>query len=331
MTLLIGTDDGVFRTECCPFEAGDLESVLDGRTTSVRSGTGSTVYATTDEDCYRSDDDGRSWEPLRVPGDDRHVWSVLDTPDALFVGTNDPALYRSTDGGASWSESSGFADLPSRSLWQSPVDPDRARVRTLESDPAESSRVVAGIEAGGVHVGDDEIDEWTDRRSASPDDVHQILAVGADEYLLAAGYLGIDGEETVSIPGGLHRTTDGGESWTRLDADSEHAYIRRVLVHGDTIYYGGSRTGPGSWREEGGTDSALFESSDGGSTFERVSYPGEPRELVLAWTVLDGRVVGGTGGFVGDDDRGRLIGKVEGGGWETVGTVPEDVRALESV
>ena len=333
MALLIGTDEGVFRADDVPFEDGETERVIDGRTTDVlRVADTGNVLAATFDDLYRSRNGGRSWERLGVPGDDRQVWSALATPNAVYAGTDGPALFRSTDEGETWDRLDAFDDLPSKPIWQSPVDPDRARVRTLASPPGHSNRIVVGIEAGGVHVSEDGGKTWTDRRAASPDDVHQLFPLGADEWLLAAGYLGLDGEETVSEPGGVHHTTDAGRSWTRLDDGNEHAYVRGVFAHDGVTYFCGSRTAPGAWRDGNGTDSVLFESTNGGDAFERVSYPGEPRELVMAWTAVDGAVVGGTGGFVttAGDEQGRVIRRADDG-WDTVGSVPGNVHAIESI
>lgn len=333
MALLVGTDAGVFRATDLPVEPDDAERVLEGRTTELkRDGNTDAVFAATTDDLYRSGDEGRTWQPLAVPGADRDVWSVLPTDGTLFAGTNGPALYRSIDGGESWTALSGFLELPSRERWMSPVDPDRARVRTLASPPDVPDRVVAGIESGGVHISDDGGDTWTDRQADSPDDVHHVLALGPEEYLVAAGFLGLGGDERASAPGGLHRTTDAGATWERLDADHEHTYIRRVAVHDGRLYHCGSRTPPPAWRDGNGADAALFEAPSGEDSFERVPYPGEPRELVLAWTTVDGALVGGTGGFVAPDsgERGRLIRRTDGE-WETAGRVPGNVIALETV
>ncbi|WP_227380552.1 hypothetical protein [Haladaptatus halobius] len=56
-------------------------------------------------------------------------------------------------------------------------------------------------------------------------------------------------------------------------------------------------------------------------TFETVSYPGEPAEVVLAWTVVDGDVVAGT-------NNGRLINRDSDGAWTDAGQVPAGIRLL---
>ena len=351
MTLVIGTDEGVFRAADLPVGADGVEPVLDcGSVTAVRRFEhASEVYVAAASGAYRSADGGRTWEDLGVPAGDRYwysgdreVWSVLAAADGtLYAGTNDPVLYRSTDDGETWAELRGFRTLPSRGAWESPRDPHRARLRVLEPIPGRRGHLLAGIEAGGIHVSTDAGETWTDRRAESPtDDIHQVLPLDPDVWLAVTGYLDLHFEHLgfghAVGPGGLYRTRDGGETWTRLDAGSEHAYIRRVFVHDGTLFYCGATEAPPAWAA-GDHEAALFESTDFGRTAERVPYPGAPHEVIDAWTVHDGAVVCGAGRYTDaadDEPRGRIIRREEDGGdleYRTVGRVPGIVSALEAV
>jgi len=340
MTVLIGTDSGLFRAEELPFGDGGAERVLDcGRVTGVRAFACTRgVYAASTSGLYRSTDDGERWADLGVPTGGA-VWSVLATADgALYAGTDEPRLYRSLDGGGTWSELAGFRSLPTRGFWESPVDPQRARLRSLESPPGRPDRLIAGIESGGIHVSDDGGETWTDHRAAITDDVHRVVALDADVYLAATGYLDLNlehlGHGHALGSGGVHRTTDAGESWTRLDAGNEYGYVRGVLAHDGVLYFCGAIGPPPDWRESG-IDAALFESPNLGRTFERVSYPGESRELIEAWAVEDGRVIAGSGLYDADDSSpdagGRILLRDDGGGYGTAGRLPGNVSDLEPI
>lgn len=341
MTLLMGTNSGVFRVEGIPFDPGETERVLDcGRVTAVRRfehlpG----VFASSASGLYRSTDDGRTWENLDIPAGDSDVWSVLGTEEgALYAGTNDPYLYRSTDGGETWTELTGFRTLPSRGFWESPADPHRARLRALESPPGRPERVIAGIESGGIHVSDDGGLTWHDHRKGNPDDIHQVLPLSPDVYLVATGYLDLTleylGHGHALGAGGVYRTTDGGESWTRLDVGNEYAYVRGVFVHDGLLCFCGATTPPPDWRRDG-IDAVLFESPNLGRTFERVSYPGESRELIEAWTVVDDDVVCGSSRYDAsersNDQPGRIIRRDDDGEYHTIGRVPGNVGSLVSL
>jgi hypothetical protein len=89
--------------------------------------------------------------------------------------------------------------------------------------------------------------------------------------------------------------------------------FREAISHDGRLYAAAARDPPGTWRGESGADGGLFVSEDEGETFESVSYPGQPQEVVLAWTIAEGNVVAGT-------NEGRVL--LEGNdGWETAGQV----------
>ena len=141
-------------------------------------------------------------------------------------------------------------------------------------------------------------------------DVHHLLICGADTYIASCG-------------GGLYRTRDAGQSWTRLDNDLDHTYFREAFAAGGRLYAAAARSSPPSWGGEDGADAALFESTDDGDTFEQVSYPGEPEEFVLAWTALDegdGDVLAGTRG-------GHVLRRADRE-WTNVGSLSATIPAL---
>ncbi|RQH02366.1 WD40/YVTN/BNR-like repeat-containing protein [Natrarchaeobius oligotrophus] len=353
MALLMGTDDGLYRAERLPFENGDAERVLDcGRVTQVEDLTHAEgVFVCSTAGAFRSRDGGRTWDELDVPKGGRYwfegdsvVFSLQATADgALYAGTNLPALYRSFDDGETWHELRGFQDLPSRPHWESPEDPKRARIRNIESAPNTRNRLIVSIEVGGVHVSEDGGETWIDRRENIEDDVHHVLPLTADCWLAATGYFDLELEHVglqtglghATGWGGLYRTTDAGKTWKRLDPGNEYSYIRRAFTHDGTVFFSGANGAPPAW-ENDDHEAALFESTNFGRTFERVSYPGEPNEVIEDWVVDDdGTVLCGGGLFDIPDPRldvdGRILRRDHDGEYETVGTVPSSVGRIELV
>lgn len=348
MSLLIGTDEGLYRIDDIPFEMGDAEEVLDcGMVTDIRQFPGHQgVFATSTEGAYRSLDGGSSWEDLGVPIGDRfwhagasEVWSILGMPDGtLFAGTNDPYLFKSTDDAESWMEVKSFREIPSRGHWESPIDPHYARLRSLEQIPGEPHGLIVGVEAGGIHTSYDGGRTWNDYRDRIVDDIHQILPITDRVWLAATGYLDHDLEALglghAVADGGLHRTTDAGETWERLDVGNNFSYIRRVYIHDGRVLFGGGEEAPPAWVEDEHT-SALFESTNFCRDIERVSYPGEPHEVVEAWVEHEGELLCGSGLFDVPDQRddvdGRLMRRNDDGTYETVGKVSANIGHLGSV
>ena len=316
MTIVIGTRDGVFRSESTVDAATedatleDAEQVLDtGNTLRVRAFDERGTFAATVNGLFRSTDDGHNWRNLDVPREE--VFSVVTSPDGerLFAGTHPAHLYVSTDEGETWEEREGFQELPSREEWYTPRHRNEAHIRSLGVHPDTPERVVAGVEVGGVHVSDDSGTTWTERRDGLQDDVHHVLVRSSEEYVASCG-------------GGLYRTQDVGRSWTRLDTEVPHQYFREAFAYDGRLYAAAARGPPGSWRGESGADAAVFESVDDGDTLEPVPYPDGPKEFVLAWTALDGQVLAGTNG-------GRMLVRRDGT-WETLGEVPATIRSLSA-
>lgn len=307
MTLLIGTRDGVVRSP--DDDLDDATTTLDaGDTLRVRVFDG-VAFAATRSGLYRSTD-GDSWTELGVPREE--VFSVVASPDGerLYAGTHPAHLYVSTDSGDEWHELDGFQALPSRDEWHTPRHRNEAHLRSLGVHPNAPGRLVAGVEVGGVHVSEDRGESWTERRDDIHDDVHHVLVVGPDHYVAACG-------------DGCYRTHDAGRSWTRLDTAVDQRYFRETIAADGRLYAAAASGAPPSWEGSRGADAALFESIDGGDSFGNVPYPGAPTEVVLAWTVHDGRVLAGT-------NEGRLLAR-NVDGWATLGTVPTRIRSLATL
>lgn len=307
MSLLFGTDDGVYRASKLPFD--DSTNVLDaGRVMRINQPLEpDSIYACSKTGLYRSTDRGETWSDLDVPRDE--VYSTCMSPDGerLYAGTHPAHLYVSENVGASWREIDGFQELPSREEWFTPRHRNEAHIRSLDTHPDTPDRVLAGVEVGGVHISDDRGETWRERRNGVHDDVHHVLVRSSTEYIASCG-------------DGLYRTRDVGRNWTRLDEALSHRYFRETIEHDDRLYTAAARSSPGTWNGTCGADAGLFISDDDGDSFRAVSYPGEPREVVLAWTVVNDHVVAGT-------NDGSVL-RETADAWDIVGQLPTGIRSL---
>lgn len=310
MALLFGTEDGVYRATELPFD--DARNVSDaGRVMRVKQPPKSdSIYACSKTGLYRSTDRGDTWSNLDVPREE--VYSACLSPDGerLYAGTHPAHLYVSENSGASWRELEGLQELPSREEWFTPRHRNEAHIRSLDTHPDTPNRVIAGVEVGGVHLSDDRGETWRERRNSVHDDVHHVLVRNSEEYIVSCG-------------DGVYRTRDAGQHWTRLDGDLSHRYFREAIEHDGRLYTAAARSSPGTWHGESGADAGLFISDDDGDSFRAVSYPGEPREVVLAWAVVDDHVIAGT-------NDGSVL-RETADTWESVGQLPTGIRSLCAV
>jgi photosystem II stability/assembly factor-like uncharacterized protein len=310
-TLLIGTNEGIYRTSISnPDEA---EHVLETERVLRLRQFDDEILAATRSGLFRSTEQGRTWKNLNVPRTE--VYSVVKSPDGkrLYAGTHPAHLYISEDNGKSWQELEGLQKLPSRDSWRLPRHRNEAHVRSLAVHPDAPDWLIAGIEVGGVHVSEDQGKTWTERRDGLQDDVHDLLILGSEEYIASCG-------------GGLYRTRDAGRTWKRLDEKLSHTYFRVAFTYGGRLYAAAARQSPPHWGGEREADAALFESTDGGDTFQAVSYPGRPKDFILAWAAANNDandVFAGT-------RNGNILRQTEGE-WKHFCHVPASIRTLAVV
>lgn len=129
----------------------------------------------------RSDDGGKSWEPVGnefcydgVPGTHQwydgtqHPWEFarvwhlepsLSDPDTVYAGVEDAALFKSTDAGKSWYELSGLRKHSSGHLWAPGAG--GMCLHTIMLDPNNENRIVVAISAAGSFRTDDGGQTWT--------------------------------------------------------------------------------------------------------------------------------------------------------------------------
>jgi photosystem II stability/assembly factor-like uncharacterized protein len=303
--IVIGTNDGIYRAP--DDEIGNAVQVSDNTKVFRLRRFGDEIYAATQSGLFYSPNRGKTWNNLNVP--QTEVYSILQSYNGqrLYAGTHPAHLYISNDDGASWRELTGLQGLPSRDSWRLPRHRNEAHVRSLGIHPNAPGRIIAGIEVGGVHISEDGGETWAERRHGLHNDIHHVLIIKADEYIASTG-------------GGLYRTLNAGRSWNRLDGDLDQSYFREAFLAGGRLYAAAARSAPPAWRGKRGADAALFESTDGGDTFQSVVYPGQPEDVILAWTIDNGNVLAGTW-------EGRILRRTTNG-WKQIGSVPASVRSF---
>ena len=129
---------------------------------------------------HRSDDGGRSWQPMGsefaytgVPGTHQwydgtpHPWEfarvwhlepTAEDPDTVRAGVEDAALFRSVDGGRTWAELPGLREHSSGPHWQPGAG--GMCLHTILPDPRTADRMLVAISAAGVFRTDDGGKSW---------------------------------------------------------------------------------------------------------------------------------------------------------------------------
>jgi photosystem II stability/assembly factor-like uncharacterized protein len=208
----------------------------------------------------RSDDGGRTWEPVGnkfsydgTPGTHQwydgtpHPWEFarvwhlepsLDDPDAVYAGAEDAALFRSADAGDTWHELPGLREHRSGPSWQPGAG--GMCLHTILLDRSAPGRMFAAISAAGAFRSDDAGATWRPvnrglQSEGIPDPdaevghcVHRIaMHPSRPDVLFMQKHWDV------------MRSDDGGDSWHEISGNLPTDFGFPIDVHAhepDTIY-----------------------------------------------------------------------------------------------
>jgi hypothetical protein len=208
----------------------------------------------------RSDDGGRTWEPVgnefayegvagthqwydgtQHPWEFARVWHFepsLSDPDTVYAGVEDAALFRSSDGGRTWKELAGLRGHGSGPFWQPGAG--GMCLHTILLDPTGADRIFVAISAAGAFRSDDGGDSWRPinrglRSEQIPDPtaevghcVHSIAMHPSRPNVLF-----------MQKHWDVMRSDDGGDSWREVSGNLPTDFGFPIAVHAhepDTVY-----------------------------------------------------------------------------------------------
>ena len=215
-----------------------------------------------------------SWSMGRVSGRAQALAIDPNNENRIFLGTAAGGLWRTIDGGSQWTEIFGQVGTQTiGSLHIDPTDSNRVWVGTGE-DKASCS----GYFGIGLFLSTDGGNQFTPRNGSGANtlDLSFISAVttlpGQTNTLLAGG-TGVCTASGSSQAGGLYRSEDGGDNWSRILPGTLYDIV--VDPSDASVVYAGF----------GGSD-GIWKSTDGGVSFDKltngISYGSGRRRIALA-------------------------------------------------
>ena len=208
----------------------------------------------------RSDDGGKTWEPVNnrfaydgVPGthqwydgtahpwEFKRVWHVepsLTDPDMVYAGIEDAALFQSKDGGNSWAELSGLRGHDTGKHWQPGAG--GMCLHTVLLDPKDPQRIFVAISAAGAFRSDDSGQSWKpiNRGLYSKYIPDPTAEVGHCVHRIA---MHRERPEVLYMQKHWHvmRTDDAGDNWRNVSGNlpTDFGFVIDVHAHEpETIY-----------------------------------------------------------------------------------------------
>src|SRR5579863_535142 len=208
----------------------------------------------------RSDDGGKTWEPVGNeftyegvtgthkwydgtphPWEFKRVWHLepsRDDPDVIYAGVEDAALFRSQDGGKSWQEMPGLRTHKSGNDWQPGAG--GMCLHTIVQDPKNGQRMYVAISAAGTFRSDDSGTTW---RPINQGLRSEQIADPAAEVGHCVHRIAMHPSKPNTLFMQKHwdvmRSDDAGESWREVSGDLPTDFGFPIDVHPhepETIY-----------------------------------------------------------------------------------------------
>jgi len=216
----------------------------------------------------------RSLGPASMGGRIDDVAVYEDDPRLIWVGYATGGVFRSVNAGTSFEPV--FEEYGSASIGDIAIDqtnPDVVYIGTGEPNNRQTSTV-----GDGIYKTTDGGESFTHIGLRETQTIARIVIDPRDSevvYVAAPGHLFGPNEER-----GLFKTTNGGESWTRVLYVDEDTGVTDVAIDPDdpNVLYAASyqRRRTGCCFNGGGPGSGLWKTEDGGNTWARLSEGGLP-------------------------------------------------------
>src|SRR5215210_2085160 len=259
-------------------------------------------FGAADGGVWKTTDAGRTWNPLFQDQESASIGDLgiaQSNPKILYVGTGQvttrwdivsgTGVYRSDDGGKTWQQRGLGETRHIGRLWVDPRNPDVVLVAAL-------GHIFGPNPERGVFRTTDGGKTWRKVLFVDDDTGAVDLAAdpGAPDTLFASTWqVRHYPWQAYFTPGvgpgsGIHKSTDGGKTWTRLSQGLPAGPLGRI----------GLAVAPGNVKgrarvyatiDANGDDSGLYRSDDGGSHWQRVNATSSLASAYFASLTVDPR------------------------------------------
>ncbi|MDQ1638301.1 MAG: hypothetical protein QOF62_1640 [Pyrinomonadaceae bacterium] len=258
----------------------------------------------------------RSIGPAFTSG--RVIGFAIDPNNAAryFVASASGGVWKTINNGATWSPV--FEKESSYSIGAIALDPKNPLTVWVGTGENNSQRSVSY--GNGVYRSDDGGKSWKNMGLKTSEHIGRIAIDPRDSetvYVAAQGPLWGPGGDR-----GLYKTTDGGKSWKKILSISDNTGVTEIVIdqqNPDTLYAAAYQRRRHMWTLiNGGPESAIYKSTDGGATWNKLKAGLPTTDLGrvgLAISPADSNIIYATveaadkkGGIFRSSDR--------GGSWE---------------
>jgi photosystem II stability/assembly factor-like uncharacterized protein len=254
--------------------------------------------------------------------------------DRLFAGAENPGIFESRDGGETWSLVSTLEGQPGSESWNDPANqpPGHLGVPAILPDPDDPAHYWAIVQGVGIFETTDDGGSWTPRNQGLRADwplenpevgycVHKLVMSPADT-----------GRFYQQNHVGMHRSDDGGKSWTEITdgLPTEFGFAAAAHPHDrDTFYVIPLDPGHGRTMPEG--RAAVWRTRDAGASWQRLDE-GLPQRDAYVGVLREGMAIDpyDEPGLYFGTSTGQLFASAdEGETWSELASYLPGIRSVE--
>lgn len=212
MTVLVGTEDGLYR-----LDGGSLAELSGHPVTALTHDDGSTLALVDRRQVWRVAE-AHAELVVESPSPELRLTCLASTAEGVLTGTTEARLFRLTDDQLQAVES--FDDAPGRRAWHTPWGgpPD---VRSIAVD--DSGAYYVNVHVGGILRSADAGESWEPTIDLNAD-VHEVTTVPK-----------ATGRVFAATARGLAETRDAGETWEFGVKGLHASYCRAVAISEDNV------------------------------------------------------------------------------------------------
>jgi len=290
---------------------------------------------------WRSPDLGETWEQssegLGYPDDGLKLSKVSGLTAAhgrLLAGAEAAGIFESRDGGQTWSLLTTLDGQPGRDSWNEPdrQPPGHLGLPAILPHPDDAARFWAVIQGYGIFETTDDFASWSPRNKGLRADwplenpeigycVHKLVMSPTDnDRLYQQNHVG------------MHRSDDGGKSWTEITdgLPTEFGFAAAVHPHDrDTFYVIPLDPGHGRTMPDG--KAAVWRTRDAGSTWQRLDQ-GLPQRDAHLGVLREGLAIDGydaPGLYFGTSTGQVFASADEGESWSEIASYLPAISSVE--
>ena len=224
--------------------------------------------------------------PATMSGRIDDIEGVEKDPTTFYVGFAVSGLWKTTDGGNTFNEL--FGEQPVATIGDIAIAPSNPEIVYVGSGEANNRQ--SSSSGNGMYKTIDGGKTWTHLGLADTQAIARVVVHPTNPdvvYLAAMGHLFGPNDER-----GLFKSVDGGKTWKKVLFVNNYTGATDVVINNTNpkimwaAMYQRTRTG---WGYNGGIPNGgagIYQSTDGGDTWKKVSAPGLPTNPILGRIAL---------------------------------------------